>query len=294
MIMKKKIQKTNNFIIIIFILFFVQNLFAQKDLERQKAKLIYTFPKYLRYKKINEHIELGVLGGSQQLLKSLKRYEKRPWKYPYGKSFNTIYILEPKLIKEFKINMLYVGTKFKKHLPEIIDYAKRNNIVVVSDEWEMKKLIMFNFVIKDKNINYEVNSSNLNESGVKVSEEIIKSDAIIIDDRYLFKESEKDLRIEQEKVRIQKEELKMQKVKLKAQNNKLKRQKDKINTQENEIDTQQKLIDVREKMIDNQEENLKSLQEKNKKQIIENEEQTKKLEKQTKKLGKQTKILYEK
>ncbi len=219
------------------------NLYAQKEDSKIKAEFIYNFPKYLDWKIENDNITAAVIGGDKGILKQLSKLSKK--RYPHGSSFKPMYFMQPNDLEEFEdgVNIIYVGKEFNDQLPEILKYARVTGAVLVSEEWDNKKLLMINFIKKNGEQIFEINIRNLKENGISVDESIKKSKAFIIDDHFLLEESEKNLIEEKEKVRAQREELKLQELKLAYQIKKINRQMAKIEKHKAEIEAQQARIE---------------------------------------------------
>ena len=115
-------------------------------------------------------------------------------------------------LKEFEdgVNIIYVGKEFNEQLPEILKFARVTGAVLVSEEWEVRKSLMVNFIKKDGKQIFEINVRNVKENNIKINENIKKSKGFIINDHFLLEESERNLIEEKEKVRAQREELKLQ------------------------------------------------------------------------------------
>ncbi len=297
--MTKILQKYKLIIPIVFsVCFFSPNYsFAQKDEDKEKVEFLYSFPKYLKWQNGTENFTIGVLGGSKYFMKAFKKYEKK--RYPYGKSFTAVYILSPDVIDQFEINMLYVGPEYNDKLPLISKQAVIRDLLLITDNWDDKKSVMINFIEKDNKFTFEANTRNLADNGIIANTKSITSiGAINIDDRYLYEQSEKNLKEEKEKVRAQREELKMQELKLKYQTKKIVLQREKIAENQKEIEQKQKEIAIQKKELGDilvqAEQSKKELAEKI--EILKQKElaieiQNQKLTEQQLKVDEQTKIL---
>ena len=212
-----------------------------KDNEKLKTELIYKLPKYIFWSVNNDmEIRLGVLGASKTMMKELSKLEKK--RFPYGKSFKVIFIMTPEEASEFNTEMLYVSKQYIGKYEEISKKTRANKTLLITEDYEAKKFIMINFNEKDDEFTHEINARNISEGGMTISDKIKSTDAIIIDDRFLFQESEENLRKEKQKVKEQKEMLENQEITLKYQQKKLDRQIEEIDKQRLEIDNQQKRI----------------------------------------------------
>lgn len=249
--MPEYLQKYKLFVLIFSFIFIAGNTIAQKgekDFDKEKVEYLYSFPKYIKWHSGKENFTIGILGGSKYIMRTLKKYEKK--RYPYGKSFTAVYILSPDVVDEFDINLLYVGPEYNNELENILLKSDIKDIVLITDNWDEKKSVMINFIETDDNLTFELNSRNLSDKGLFLNQKAIEnSGAVIIDDLYLYKQSEKSLKEEKEKVRAQREELKMQELKLKYQTKKILLQRDKIIIHQKEIEEQQRKINIQKEEL---------------------------------------------
>lgn len=283
------------------------SLNAQKDVSKAKAEYIYELAKHFDWKIENEDITAAVVGGDKDILKNLSKLSKK--RFPYGKSFKTTYFMQPEDLMQFEdgVSIIYIGKEFNDQLPQILRYAKITGAILVSEEWDVRKSLMVNFIKKNGKWTYEYNIRNLEENDITVGESIKKTDAILIDDKSLLDESEKNLLEEKEKVRAQREELKLQELKLAYQLKKINKQTEKIKAHQLEIERQQKYIDDQKRRIEEQKKELSILILKADAQtkqlaaataILKEKErdveiQTQKLEEQKQKVEEQNKVLEE-
>lgn len=274
------------------------SLNAQRNAGKDKAELLYKLPKYFNWKIGNENIKVAVIGGEKDVIKQLSRLSKK--RYPYGRSIEATFFLQPKDLINFEdaFHLIYAGNEFTEQMPAVLQHAKVTGGVLVSDGWDAHKSLMVNFITKDGKINFEYNIRNLEENGISVSNDLKKTDAVLIDDRSLYEESEKNLLKEKEKVRAQREELRLQELKLAYQLKRIKKQTERIEKHQEEIEKQQRRISEQKKeltllMIQAKEQNKQlaaatSVLEEKERAI---EEQTKKLKEQQAETDRQKSIL---
>ena len=248
---------------------FPGNAFGQrsdKENERQKAVIIYNIPQYLKWSGSDGNISLGLLGASKFLLRSLNELEGQS--YPYGKSFKTRFIQSPQEATSFDVNMLFIGSEYNDNAADIINALSNKKTVVITENWEQKKKLMINLTEKNGIQTFEIYPKNINQVGVNVLSTIYQSGGIIVDDSYLYHESERNLMEERERVKEQREILKMQQVKLQYQLKTIDRQEERIEKHQSEIKKQQNRIAEQRKEL----ESLVRMANKSRKALDEKEE----------------------
>ncbi len=227
--------------VLIFTIFVEQIAFSQdKDHEKQKAEIIWELPKYLKWSSGNGDVEVGILGGSKLLMKELKRLEKKH--YPHGKSFKIVYILNPDIVAEFNVQILYVSKEYAANYEEISKKIRPNHTILITEAWGVKKSVMVNFVENEDEFIEQINARNIAETGAQILSNIKKENVEIIDDRYLLNESEENLRKERQKVKEQQDKLDLIEKDLEYKQKKLDRQKAEIDASERKIGDQKKLM----------------------------------------------------
>ena len=72
-------------------------------------------------------------------------------------------------------NLLFVSKSEKKMLPEIVAAARESHVLTFSDvDGFAKKGIHINLILKSGNVKYEVNQSEISESGLKIKYQLLK------------------------------------------------------------------------------------------------------------------------
>jgi PAS domain S-box-containing protein len=283
---------------LIFAVFALNSAFSQsKDNEKQKAEIIWELPKYLKWSGGEEDIEVGVLGGSKALMKELSRLEKK--RYPYGKSFKIVFILNPDVVAEFNVQLLYVSHEYASSYDEITKKIRPNHTILITESWLVKKSLMINFSEDDNGFVEQINARNITEAGVTISPKIKADNVEVIDDRYLLNESEDNLRKEKQKVKEQQDKLDMVEKDLEYKQKKLDRQKSEIDASEKKIaeqkaevssligqaDVQRKELESKNLVLAQKEKDIEIQNQKLTEQQLNVKEQTDKLEKLNKEVS---------
>lgn len=167
---------------VIFLLLFLSTsgiVFAQTEAEESnlKAAFIYNFTHFIEWDDDvfpNEFV-IGVVGRSlmDKPLEEIAKTRTVNDKKIVIKYFNT-----PEEIK--KCNILFISKKTKIPLVEFlkIPALKKSLIISERDDYALKGAGI-NFVVKDNKLKFEVNTNAINNSGLKMSAQLLKL-AIIV------------------------------------------------------------------------------------------------------------------
>jgi len=224
-----------------------QSISAQGSLDKQRAKLLYEFPIYLRWENDDEIevIKIGVLNGNQSFINTLKEVTKGGYD-----GIILIDVINFKTVADItETHLLFLpkeqNSKFTSVKRKILGF----NTALVTENYTVKKDVMINFITRNGKLTFEINGDNLKEANIKVIPEISRLGGINISTKALFNESEKSLKKEKQKVRRlqasiaakQKEldekekEIERQKEILFNQNDQILAQKEEINKQVREL-----------------------------------------------------------
>ncbi len=229
---------------IIFIVFVFMNLggfvFGQNDSkEKIIADYIYNLPQFLEWTSNNMTvITIGVLGAEPNMLKELKKMVRREYA-----DWTTLALIEYTSIDDIQeTHLLYIGSSYNRKLYQINRKIAELNTVLLTDNYENKKMVMINFYEKNGSIFFDYNVSNMQKAQIKVKPNIKELGGREINDMLLYNESQKELRTEQEKVKFQQEQIKIQKEEITEQQAYIKEQQDEIIEQQKEIVIQESYI----------------------------------------------------
>ncbi len=220
---------------------------AQTSLDKQRAKLLYDFPIYLRWENDDEIevIKIGVLNGSPAFLNTLREVTKNGYD-----NIILIDVINFKSVSDItETHLLYLPKEQNSKFTSVKRKLLGFNTALVSENYNVKKDVMINFITRGGKLTFEINGDNLKDANIKVIPEISRLGGINISTKALFNESEKSLKKEKQKVRRlqasiaakQKEleekekEINRQKEVLFNQNDQIVAQKEEINKQLNEL-----------------------------------------------------------
>jgi len=226
-------KKSIKLILILIALLFTNFAFAQSNRDKQIAKYLFEFGRYLRWENDDEIevIKIGVLGESQAFINELKRITKKG--YDEVIMFEIIEFKTPADIKE--THMLFIPKSFNDQITSITKKIKGYNTALITEEYDVKKEIMINFYKRGDNYTFEINPEILKTASINVMDEISKLKGTKITTKEIIDESEKNLEEEKKKV-------KNQQGLIKKQQDQLDLQKSNIEKQEKELDAQKKLL----------------------------------------------------
>ena len=159
-----------------------------------------------------------------------------------------------------KVRLIYVTKSAENKLVDIFDKIEGKNILLVSDNYQDKKLIMINFVESDDGtLLFEINKANILNQHLVIMQDMILLGGTEIDVATLYREGQKSLRslqkhtenLEKNLIQLEKSIAKMSN-EIEIQKDSLKRQTQKFKEQQNILDSQDLLLKEREEELENQ------------------------------------------
>lgn len=176
-----------------------------------------------------------------------------------------IIIAEERSVDIDDVQLVIVAKDKEELVAEIIDKIEGKNILLITDQYDDKKIVMINFhETKDNRLLFEINKANIINQGLKVLPEMVLLGGTEIDVAKLYKESQDMLRIKENQLVALEQRLDS----LNAQ----------IKTSSEEISEQKALINKQKRDILLQHEQMKNQQDKIKRQQVQIESQQEELE----------------
>lgn len=260
-------MKTIHFVMALLSCFlsFTPDINAQQ-VERQVAisAYIYNFAKNVGWQNeesINEFHFL-IIGQDERLIQEMMIMSKN--KTLRGKPI--IVSSSAALKNSDNIQLVFVSRGSEKYFIEIFDKIEGKNILLVSDNYPDKKLIMINFIDSEKGtLLFEINKANIINQHLNIMDDMILLGGSEIDVAKLYREGQESLRslqkqsdefgkiisVKNNEIRISKDSLNNQSIKiqkqkavLEAQAQLLRQQEKDLNTQIQKTSEQQKLFDI--------------------------------------------------
>jgi len=237
------IKKVIHILVILIVLPLSQGIsYSQTSLDKQKAKLLYDLPIYLRWENDEdiELIKIGVLNGSQAFLKELKRVTRGGYD-----NIILIDIISFKSVSDIKeTHILYVPKAQSGQFNNIKRKIYGFNTALVSEDYSAKKSIMINLITKGSRLTFQYNRDNLKEANVNISGEFSRLGGINISTKVLLDESEKSFKRERQKVRRLQVSIDKKQKELAEKEKEIERQKEILFNQGDQIIEQRGKIEV--------------------------------------------------
>lgn len=307
---------------IIFSMVLSSNINAQ-TLERHQVitAYIYNFANNIQWQNEEAIMEFQflIIGEDKNVFNEMKTLSNT--KTLRGKSINIVSKLSVDNIDG--VHLIYI-TKDQEHsLTELFDKIEGKNILLISDNFQDKRLIMINFVEGEKEtIHFEINRANIINQNLSFNEKIVFLGGTEIDVAALYREGQQSLRSLQkhtvnlendlvglehtitsksQEVQVQKDSLDRQALQMLAQHDSLNKQTLKIQEQQKTLSDQSQLLEEKQINIRTQDREIQEQQNILDDQYLESEKQKEELNKgkallreQQDKILSQTKTLEEK
>jgi len=249
-------------LLVLFTIILVSNVvsYAQTPLDKQKAKLLYDLPIYLRWENDDEIevIKIGVLKGTQGFLKELKRVTSGGYD-----NIILIDIINFNSVADItETHILYIPKSHNNEFTKIKKKIFGFNTALITENYSAKKSIMINLLTQGSKLTFQYNRDNLRDAKVNIADGFSRLGGINISTKALFDESEKSLKKEKQKVRrlqasieSKQKELEKKEKEIEKQTAVLYNQNDQIIEQKNKIEAQLSELDklIREAKIARQE-----------------------------------------
>ncbi len=316
-IMKPLIQVFK--IAIIFSIVQSSNINAQ-TLERQEAitAYIYNFANNIEWQNeeaINE-FQFLILGEDKDVFNEMKILSNT--KTLKGKPINIVSKLS---LDNFDgVQLIYITKDQENSITELFDEIEGKNILLISDGFQDKRLIMINFIESGKGtLHFEINKANIINQNLRFTDDLVLFGGTEIDVAALYREGQQSLRSLQkhtdnletdlkrlehtitsktQEMQVQKDSFDRQML---AQNDSLNNQTLKIQDQQKTLSNQSQLLEEKQIDISTQDQKIQEQQNILDDQYLESEKQKEELNKgiellqdQKDKILSQTKILEEK
>lgn len=160
-------MKRISLLIIAIVVLKFSNLFAQS--EKYQALFIYNFTKYIEWPtNSTQDFVIGVIGNDVILseLKNIAESKKVGSQNIVVKSLSNTDDLS-------NCNIIYIPSSKNNKLEEILASAKESTLIVTDKKGAAKEGADINFVIVDGKQKFEINSSNISKSGLKVDPNLL-------------------------------------------------------------------------------------------------------------------------
>lgn len=185
------------------------------------------------------------------------------------------------------IQLIFVSKTAENNLVKIFDQIEGKNILLISDNYPDKKLIMINFYESPEGaVLFEINKANILNQRIQVLQDMILLGGTEIDVASLYREGQQSLRtLQKHTEELEKNRNKLEKI-ISQKSAEIESQKDSLNRQTKKVNEQQKILDAQYEQLEKREKELDEL-------IVKIERQQKILEDQTGKMEAQETNLKE-
>ncbi len=173
MIKQKPIKKIQLLALVAFLLIFTSMLSAQQ-LKRPEAIVayIYNFAKNIQWEHEQEitEFQFRFIGEDKSIISVLNKLASA--ETLRDKTMNMTF--SESLTDPENIHLLFVGAAKKDLLKSIFNSIEGENILLISDGYEDKRLIMINLVdTPDQKLHFEINRANIINQNLKIMPEMV-------------------------------------------------------------------------------------------------------------------------
>lgn len=237
---------------------------------------IYNFAKNVQWQNEESISEFTFLliGAEANLSKEMINLSKK--KKLRNKPIKIIISDTPTGIKN--IQLIFVSKTAENNLVKIFDQIEGKNILLISDNYPDKKLIMINFYESPEGaVLFEINKANILNQRIQVLQDMILLGGTEIDVASLYREGQQSLRtLQKHTEELEKNRNQLEKI-ISRKSAEIESQKDSLNRQTKKVNEQRKILDAQYEQLGKREKELDEL-------IVKIEQQQRILEDQTGKM----------
>jgi PAS domain S-box len=227
------------------LLFSCNYLFSQQFPRNEvMASYIFNFAQNTQWPNINniKRFNLKIISNDTELSKELNKISLK--KRIYDKPVKII--TEDHLTSLDSVNLIFVSKEKEKDLVNIFDRIEGKNILLISDNFDNREIVMINFFeTKEHNLKFEINKANIINQGLSVLPNMVLLGGTEIDVAALYKESQVSLRTLQKQLETMQQHESALKNRIAKNELEMGRQQHIINAQSDSIRTQTKQLLVR-------------------------------------------------
>lgn len=230
------------------------NSFAQLSDSKIKTAYTYQFAQNIEWPKEQaiDSFKITVFSENQSIINEFKEISRtRKLK---NKPIAIKLIDKIDQIKAPFPNIIYVDKNYNEDLPKLFRQIGISPILVVTEESDLKELVMINFIYVDINrsrIGFEVNKNNIEDQhSLKILPKLLLLGGTKVDIAELYEKQEEKLQDARENVKKYQLEIEKQQAQINSQKNDIEKQKTEIAVQETEINKQQQQIDSQRNSLD--------------------------------------------
>ena len=251
-------------LVIIFSIVLTSNIYAQ-TLERHQAitAYIYNFANNIQWQNeeaINE-FQFLIIGEDKDVFNEMKTLSNT--KTLRGKPIKIVSKLS---VDNFDgVQLIYITKSHENSLTELFDKIEGKNILLISDDFQDKRLVMINFIENEnETLRFEINKANIINQNLRFTDDLVIFGGTEIDVAALYRKGQQSLRSIQkhadnlendlrrledaitsktQEIQVQKDNLDRQMLKMRAQNDSLNKQTLKIQEQQKTLSNESQLLE---------------------------------------------------
>jgi len=202
---------------------------------------IYNFAKNVQWQNEENIKEFHflVIGDDEKIVKELtalsksKTLRKRPIKVSSAKTLGNI----------DNVQLIYITKGSEENLEQIFDKIEGKNILLVSDGYQNKSLVMINFFdTEDGNLLFEINKANIVNQHLEIMPDMILLGGSVVDVAALYYEGQQSLRSLQKQIENMNKNLSLLQYNLNKKNKELVENKDSLARQKLKLLEQEKIL----------------------------------------------------
>ncbi len=193
-----------------------------------------------------------------------------------------------------QFQLIFLSKENEELLPGIFDKIEGKNILLISNGYADKRLIMINFIEKeDKKIQFEINKANIINQNLSIMPDVVLLGGTEIDVAKLYKESQVSLRsMQKEMDKLENDLSNLQKL-IDSRNREITRQQEIINKQAEEFSVQQKQLKDQRAELQRLFQSVKNQQDTLKNKAILLEQRERELSEKSKQIKKSDEVLID-
>ena len=238
-----------NIISLLFALLIMQGISHAQQLDRQEIinAYIYNFAKNIEWQNEDQISEFHfkIISEDQKIIEQFRKISQgRKLK---GKEIKISG--EAFYSNTDNVQLIFVAADKEDEFTNIFDRIEGKNILLVSDNYSDKRVVMINFIeTEDKKLQFEINKANILNQGISLLPEMVLLGGTEIDVAEIYRESQQSLRSMQKQVEaLNKNEKELEK-KIAQWSSEIEQQKEIIENQTASIDSQKIQIAAQEKV----------------------------------------------
>jgi signal transduction histidine kinase/DNA-binding NarL/FixJ family response regulator len=235
---------------LILILFVSSQLFGQISKDELEVTYTYNFARNVTWP--NEanlrSFNITLIGGNRELSNKFQALTKSARLKNGPITFRQI----NDLANLQKTQLIFVAKNKHALIPQIFEKIEGLPVLLVTNDYANKRLVMINLIEKNRQISFEINKANIINNKLKTKPELVLSGGTEIDVAKLFREGQQSLAALGRKVRLQESQLKGLKVNILKSESLLSQHEIQIKTQQTSIDQQEKELIGQQKKIKTQ------------------------------------------